>query len=84
MEMLNALKIICCCCVLSLCKSVSIDKKESEDLPNISRARIERLINLTLEYFSWRAKVRGRFLSDLRSQLSSMLDSKPTDNDNNN
>ena len=39
------------CLVFSLkCKSVSIDKRDSEEVPNIPRALIERLTNFTVEY----------------------------------
>ena len=38
----------------SSCKSVSIDRKDSEDVPNIPNALTERLTNVTVEYELWR------------------------------
>ena len=67
------------CLVFSLkCKSASIDKRDSEEVPNIPRALIERLTNFTVEYDFWRLPIRGWYLLALRSLFSIILDSKPT------
>ena len=62
----------------SKCRSCSICKKESEDVPKIPRALIERFTNLMLVYFVLRLLKRGRYFANLRSLLIAMLDSKPT------
>ena len=67
------------CLVFSLkSKSVSIDKRDSEEVHNIPRALIEGLRNFTVEYDFWRLPIRGWYLLALRSLFSFILDSKPT------
>ena len=58
--------------------SVSIDKRDSEEVPNIPKALIERLTNLTLEYDFWRLPMRRWYLKPCDHYLVFILDSKPT------
>ena len=48
-------------------KFVSIDRKDSDDVPSIPRALMERLTNLTVEYDLWRLAMRGWYCAALRS-----------------
>ena len=54
------------------------DKRDSEEVPNIPRALIDRLTNVTVEYDFWRLPIRGWYLLALRLLFSFILDSKPT------
>ena len=58
--------------------SVSIDRKDSDDVPSIPIALMERLTNLTVEYDLWRLVMRGWYFAALRSLFIFILDSKPT------
>ena len=67
-----------CLVFSSKCKSVSIDKRYSEEVSNIPRALVERLTNLTVEFDFWRLPMKGWYLLAVRSLFSFILDSKPT------
>ena len=58
--------------------SVSIDGKDSDEDPNITRALKERFINMTVEYSFWRLVIRGRYVVALHSLFIFTFDSKPT------
>ena len=58
----------------SKCRSCSICKRESEDVPKMPRALIERFT----KWFPLRLLKRGRYFANLRSLLIVIFDSKPT------
>ena len=58
-------------------KSFSICKKESEDVPEMRRALIQRLKKFILVYSVRRYVRRGLYLAALWLLLTLMLDSKP-------
>ena len=55
-------------------KTVSINRKDSEEVPNIPRAPMERLTKLTVEYDLWRLAMRGLYFAALRLLYTSILD----------
>ena len=66
--------------VLSNFKSSSMVIKESDDLPIIPKALIDKLMNVTLEYAGVRSDSRETYFVFLRSLLICTLDSKHTVN----
>ena len=54
--------------------------KESDDLPIIPKAPIDKLTNVTLEYAGVRSDIGEAYFVFLRSLLICILDSKPTVN----
>ena len=65
---------MCFLVVSSKFKSVSIDRKDSDDVPSIPRALMERLTNLTVEYDLWRLVMRGWYFAALQSLFIFILD----------
>ena len=66
--------------VLSNFISSSMVIKESDDLPRIPKALIDKLTNVTLEYAGVRSDIREAYFVFLRSLLICTLNSKPTIN----
>ena len=58
--------------------SVSIHKRDSDEVTNNPRELNERLTNSSIEYDFWRLAMRGWYLLALRSLFRDILDSKPT------
>ena len=60
--------------------SVSIDNRESEEVPSIPRAHVKRLTNLTIDYDFWRLPMKGWYCLALRSLFRDRVDYevKPT------
>ena len=63
--------------ILSNIISSSMVIKESDDLPIIPKALIDKLTNVTLEYAGVRSDTREAYFLFLRSLLIGTLDSKP-------
>ena len=66
--------------VLSNFKSFSMVIKDSDNLPIIPKALIDKLTNVTLEYTGVRSDIREAYFVFLQSLLICTLDSKPTVN----
>ena len=66
--------------VLSNCISSSIVIKESDDLPIVPKALIDKLTNVTLQYVGMRSDIREPYFVFLCSMLICILDSKSTVN----
>ena len=47
----------------SSCKSISIDVKDSEAVPNMPSALMVRLVSVAVEHDYWRLLMRGLFSS---------------------
>ena len=61
-------------------RSSSMVTRESDDIPIVPKALIDKFTNATLEYAGVRSDIREVYFVFLRSLLICILDSKPTVN----
>ena len=66
--------------VLSNFRSSSTVIRESDDIPIVPKALMDKLTNVTLEYASERSDIRELYFVLLQSLLICILDSNPTIN----